>query len=166
MTYDQLIAAVAAALTPRVAAMQGTIEVAESLEEARKMLEAAPGRWRLILHWEGFGEHPEARMGMTVHQVATVIQAPRGLAHKPSPIAASPTGRPPFSSYIRTVSEWMTAMRFPNGTGADVAGFAPAGSLWLSTVPNFAAHALNWKLDAALPPFPETIPLEFPHLTP
>lgn len=165
MNYEQLTAAVAAALAPRVAAMAGVLEVAESLEEARKFLESAPGRWRLILHWEGFGEHPEARHGMVIHQVATVIQAPRGLAHKPSPIAASPTGRPAFSSYIRAVSDWLTAMRFPNGTGADSAGFAPAGSLWLATVPNFAAHALNWKLDAALPAFPETIPLVFPHLT-
>lgn len=145
--------------------MQGVLEVAESLEQARTFLDSAPRGWRLILHWEGFGEHPEARMGMTTHQVATVIQAPRGLGHKPSPIATSPTGRPAFSSYIRTVTDWLTAMRFPDGTGADVAGFAPAGSQWLATTPGFAAHVLNWKLDAALPAFDLTIPLTFPHLS-
>lgn len=165
MTYDQLIASMESALTPRVAALNGVLEVAESLEQARTFLESAPGRWRLILHWEGHGEHPEGRMGMTTHQVATVIQAPRGLAHKPSPIAPSATGRPAFSSYIRTVTEWITAMRFPDGTGADVAGFSPAGSQWLATAPGYAAHVLNWKLDAALPPYSTCIPLAFPHLS-
>lgn len=164
MTYEQLIAAMSTALAHRVAAMSGTLEVAESLEEAQKFLESAPGRWRLILHWEGFGEHENAREGMTSHQVATVIQAPRGLTHRPSPIEASPTGRPAFSAYIRTVMDWITAMRFPNGTGADVAGFAPTGSQWLTTTSGFAAHVLNWRLDAAIPPFAQHIPLTFPHL--
>lgn len=166
MEFDQLLSAVETALAPLVEAQGGVLEVAESLEEARVMLTAAPRRWRLILHWEGFGEHPEARHGMTVHQVATVIQAPRGLGHKPSPIAAPANQPKSFSYYVKLVNGWMTAMRFPDGTGADPAGFAPAGSQWIETVQHFSAHALSWKLDAALPPFGDTIPLVFPHLTP
>lgn len=165
MTYDQLINSLETALTARVTAAGGKLEVAESLEEARKFLDGAPNRWRLILHWEGYGEHSSAREGMTIHQVATVIQAPRGLGMKPSPVKQGPAGQQPFSHYISAVTAWMTAMRFPDGTGADSAGFAPAGSQWLQTQTGFAAHVLNWKLDAALPPFDLTIPLEFPHLT-
>lgn len=54
MTYDQLIASVAEALTPLVEETGGKVEVAESLEEAQAMLDKAPGNWKLILHWEGF----------------------------------------------------------------------------------------------------------------
>lgn len=165
MDYDQLMVAVETALAPRVAAAKGEVIVAESLDQARKFLEGAPKRWRVILHWEGYGEHPSARLGMVTHQVATVIQAPRGMPVKPSPIKAGPSGQVPFSHYIRDVTMWMTAMRFPDGTGADDAGFSPAGSLWLETLAGFAAHVLNWRLDAALPGYDLTIPLNFPHLT-
>jgi hypothetical protein len=166
MTYEQLMTAMKDALAPRVAAMSGSLEEAENPEAARAFLDSAPSRWRLILVWEGYGEHSEARMGMIVHNVATVIQAPRGLAKDRKPTTQSPSGSPAFSGYINAVNNWITAMRFPDGTEADVAGFAPAGSLWVPTVPSFAAHVLNWKLDAALPPFQETIALNFPHLTP
>lgn len=166
MTYDQLVNAVENALAPLAAAAGGRVIVAESLEEARKFLDAAPNRWRVILHWEGYAEHPEARNGMTSHQVATAIQAPRGLAHKPDVTKDKPSGAPAFSSYIAVVIGWMTALRFPNGTGADIAGFSLTGSQWLETQPGYAAHVLTWRLDAALPAFTTTIPLEFPHLNP
>lgn len=166
MTYDQLVNAVETALSPLAGASGGSVQVAESLEEARRFLAASPNRWRVIIHWEGYGEHAEARNGMTSHQLATVIQAPRGLVHKPDPTKAKPSGAPGFSAYIAAVTGWMTAMRFPNGTGADIAGFALAGSQWLETTAGFAAHVLNWRLDAALPAFTTTIPLVFPHLDP
>lgn len=166
MNYSQLITAVKGAISTRIAAEGGKVVVAESLEEAHAFLEAAPNGWRLILHWEGYGEHPEARMGMTVHQVATVIQAPRGLPRDKDPTKDKPGGAKGFHHYITTVSDWMCAMKFPNGTGADNAGFAPAGSQWLQTVPGFGAHVLNWKLNAALPPYTQNITLSFPHLNP
>lgn len=164
MTYPQLIQAVQSALAPLAAAEGGSVIVAESIEQARSFLDSAPNRWRVILHWEGFGDHDKAREGMTSHQVATVIQAPRGLDHSPDITRPQLDGTPGFSARIAAIVGWMGAMRFPNGTGADVAGFAMAGSQWLATVPNFAAHVINWKLDAALPPYEKTIPLVFPHL--
>lgn len=164
MTYAQLMTAVTAAARAEVGAQGGQVEMAESMEEVQAFMAASPRSWRLILHWEGLGEHPSARQGMVYHQVATVIQAPRGLMKSPSPLQASPTGTRPFSDYIDLATSFMVALRFPNGTGADSAGFAPAGSQWLETTPNFAAHVLNWKLTAALPPFTRTIPLVFPHL--
>jgi hypothetical protein len=160
MRYDALITATAAALAPLASATQGRVEVAESLEEARALLDLAPGRWRIVLHWEGYAEHPEARHGMVTHQIATVIQAPRGLAHKPNPTTPGRAG-PAFSTHIAAVMEWMTALRFPDGTGADTAGYAPAGSQWLASPRNLTTHVLSWKLDAALPPFSQTIPLSF-----
>lgn len=167
MTFDQLINAVTAALAPRVIAEGGVLEVAESLEQARSFLGSPPNRWRLILHWEGYGDHEAARQGMTSHQVATVIQQPRGLTHKPGENLTNPlpSGAMPLSWRLAQVVAWMMALRFPDGTGADSAGFALSGSQWLETVPTAAAHALNWRLDAALPAFAQTIPLSFPHLT-
>jgi hypothetical protein len=164
MTYNQLMNAVDDALTPRVAAANGQLILAESLEQARLLLESGPKRWRLILHWEGYGEHEKAREGMTRHQVATVIQAPRGLVKSPSPTKPGPGGQVPFSEYISLVVAWMSALRFPDGTGADDAGFSSAGSQWLQTLPAYSAHVLSWSLDAAVPPYEMTIPLVFPHL--
>lgn len=165
MTYAQLINAVEAALIPLAVAAGGKVVVAESVEEAQAFLGAKPNRWRIILHWEGFGEHPLARQGVTYHQVATVIQAPRGLVHDSGPTKTKPSGDPGFHHFIELVSSWMRALRFPDGTGADDAGFATAGSQWLPTVPGCAAHSINWQLEAAEPGYETTIPLVFPHLT-
>jgi hypothetical protein len=164
MTYDQLMNALDAALTPLVAATDGQLILAESQEQALIMLETGPRRWRLILLWEGYGEHEKAIMGMTRHKVSTVIQAPRGLVKSPSGTRPGPSGQEPFSTHISNVIAWMSALRFPDGTGADVNGFAPSGSLWVTTHPSYSAHVLNWSLDAALPGYPLTIPLTFPHL--
>ena len=169
MTYDQLLNSVATALAPRVGAAKGELVVVESLEAARGMLlAAAPNRWKLILHWQGYGDHAAARQGMTTHQVATVIQQPAGLLHRPGENLTKPlpSGDEPFSRRISQVIAWMMALRLPNGTGADSAGFAMSGSQWVESAAKSTAHVLNWKLDAALPGFPETIPLIFPHLTP
>lgn len=166
MNYTQLIDAVYTAVAPLAEANGGTVEIVETLAEARAALDTAPGRWRIILHWEGYGEHPEARLGMTFHQVATVVQTSRGLVHKPSPIAATPGGRPSIASLIEQVSLWMAALKFPNGTGADSAGFAKVGSQWLDSASGTAAHVFDWRLEAADPAFDENIVLSFPHLNP
>jgi hypothetical protein len=169
MTYPQLLNAVAAALTPRALANgKGTVEIAESLEQARGMLTAAPRSWRIILHWEGYADHPAARQGVTYHQVATVLQAPRGLVHKPGDHLTNPLpdGTPSFSTRMEQVSEWMRAMRFPQGTNADPSGFALANSQWLDTTAGFMAHAFSWQLEAAHPGFDTNIILQFPHLNP
>ena len=168
MTYSTLINAISTALRPLVTAAGGTLEQAETLEEAQKFLAAAPHRWRLILHWEGLSSHPDARLGMTSHQIATVVQQPRGLLHRPGENLTKPLpgGALPFSERLAQVMGWMAALKFPDGSGADDAGFSLESSQWLTTAPATAAHALNWKLDAALPPYPAFIPLIFPPLTP
>ena len=56
----------------------------------------------------------------------------------------------------------MTALKFPDGSGADDAGFSLESSQWQSTAPATTAMALNWKLDAALPAYTAYIPLVFP----
>lgn len=155
MTSATLLAAVAAALLPRVSADGGVQEVAASLEEAREYLLTAPARWRLILLWDGYGSHPAAREGMTSHQVTAVLQQARGLPAASAPKLLS------FADRIEQVSCWIRAMRFPDGTGADAAGFALADSRWLETHPSARAHALSFTLTAALPSFGETIPLTF-----
>jgi len=163
MTWSALINATAAALAPRVTAAGGTLEVAQSLAEARAFLEAAPNRWRLILHWEGFSGNAKARYGMTTHKVATVIQQRKTLAVKPGDALThtSPSGEPSIAERIQTVIEWMCAMQFPDGTSADVAGFVLSDSQWLETLPNFQAHAISWELDAAIPPYNQKIALTF-----
>lgn len=167
MNYAQLINAVEAALTPLVEAEGGKVEIAQSLERARTALGNGPGRWRVILHWEGYGDHEHARMGMTNHQIATVIQAPNGLAKNQSATKDRPDTTKAFSHYLECVSAWMRAMRFPNGTNADSAGFQLANSQWLDTVPTHNAHVIAWRLPAAHPEFlTQTIPLVFPHLNP
>lgn len=155
MTSSALLAAISTALASRVAAAQGGMEVAESLAEASDFLAAAPARWRLILLWEGYGSHAAAREGMTTHCVTAVVQQLRGLA------AARTPGLLSFADRLEQVSAWMRALRFPDGTGADSAGFSLSDSRWLETAKTARAHAITFSLIAALPPFPETIPLSF-----
>ena len=164
MTWSQLLNSVHAALLPRVTAAGGTLELAQSLAEARLFLEAAPNRFRIILHWEGFADHAKARLGMTTHQVATVIQQRKSLAIKPGDVLTrpGPAGEPPIGDRIEMLRKWMCSMMFPNGTGVDVAGFVLSGSQWLETLQGFQAHALSWHLDAAQDPYQEPINLVFP----
>lgn len=166
MNYAQLVNALETALAPLVVADGGELVVAQSLEKAHAYLTQAPNRWRLVLHWEGFAEHPLGREGMTTHQVATVLQQGADLIHRPGENLTKPlpSGALPFSTRIDRVIEWMGSLRFPNGTGADVAGFSMAGSQWLEAAPRTQAHVLNWRLDAALPPHTTNRPLVFPHL--
>ena len=165
MNYAQLVRAVKAALEPLATAEGGSVLAAATLEQARSFLKAAPRGWRIILHWEGYGGHPNAREGMTAHQIATVIQAPAGLDIDRDPTADKPGGAKGFHHYITLVDGWMRALRFPHGTGADIAGFQLGNSQWLESTPSHAAHVISWRLVAALPPFSAHIPLTFPHLT-
>ncbi len=157
MTSAALLTALRTALTPRVLAAGGLLETPASLPEARAFLAAAPRRWRLILLWEGYGSHPAAREGMTTHQISAVIQAPSGL---PAAAAAAPKLLA-YADLIELVSAWFRALRFPDGTGADSAGFSLDSSTWLEAAPGTQAHQLSFALPAALPPFDVTIPLQF-----
>jgi hypothetical protein len=168
VTFTALINSVAAALKPRAQQVGMDVEVALDLESAEAFLNAAPNRPRLILHWEGFGDHALSRQGMTIHQLATVIQMAKGLGHRPGTRLTNPGpyGQVPFSTRIEQVTGWMTGMRFPDGTQADWAGFSLAGSQWITTaVKTQQCHGFNWRLDAALPPPPEEILLQFDNLT-
>ena len=153
MTSAALITAIAAALLPRVVAAGGVLELAGSLEEARDFLAAAPARWRMVLLWEGYGSHPSAREGMTTHQITAVVQQIRGLRIDAAMKLLT------FADRIEQVSGWIRAVRLPDGTGADSAGFSLTDSRWLETVKTARAHALSFSLAAALPPFTEIIPL-------
>lgn len=151
MTSAVLLRATAAAILSRVTAAGGVLESAESLEEARDFLAAAPARWRIILLWEGYGAHAAAREGMTTHQVTAVVQQLRGL-----PAAAAPKLLS-FSDRIEQVSGWIRSLRFPDGAECDSAGFALSDSRWLETVKSTRAHALTFSLVAALPALTEII---------
>lgn len=153
MTSSAILTSVHAALAPLVVAADGVCEVVESMDEAAALLTGAPGRWRLILLWDGYGSHPAARQGMATHQVTTVIQQVRGLpaAAKPKLLA--------FADRIEQVSLWIRAMRFPDGAEVDSAGFALEDSRWLEASKSTRAHMLNFTLVAALPNFIYTIPL-------
>lgn len=162
MTFATLINAVSDALEERVTAAGGTLEIAESLEEAHAFLESAPKKWRLILHWEGYGPHDKSRLGMTHHQIATVIQQAKGLGQRGRTLTnVSPGGAIPFSERLAQVIGWMTAMRFPEGWNADEAGFSLENSQWVTAEPSTRGHVISWKLQAALPAYPLTIPLAF-----
>lgn len=163
MTFASLINAVAAALAPLASAEGMDVMIAESLEEAQAFLTAAPNRPRIILHWEGFGDHADAGRGMTTHQVATVLQQARGLGHKPGENLTTPLpgGALPFAARIEQLIGWMTAMRFPDGQNVDRNGFALSGSQWLTSAAGTRAHVFNWRLDAAHSGYSATIPLTF-----
>ena len=158
MTSSSLLAAVSHALTPRVIAAGGVCDVAESMDEAVVFLAAAPVRWRLVLLWDGYGSHAAARQGMTYHNVTAVVQQLRGL---PATGLATTAKLLAFSDRIEIVSAWMRALRFPDGQEADAAGFSLLDSRWLQTVDKARAHSLSFQIQAALPDFSETIPLEF-----
>lgn len=164
MDHTELLTAVANALRPLIEAQGGVLEVCETPDEAEAFFEAAPHRWRVVLHWRGYGEHEAAREGMTTHQLTTTVQQRRGLVHRPGQHAAGellPSGELPFSARIGLVSGWMRAMRLPDAANADHAGFSLSSSGWDFTGSRtpFHSHTFLWSLVAAHDSYNLTIPL-------
>lgn len=166
MTYDQLMRAIHSALAAELRPHGGEAQLAQSFDTAAEYLKHAPARWRVVVFWTGFGDHEAAREGMTNHQVTALVQARKSMA-----FAATPHTRPEpmsgimsFAERIALVSAIFRAFRLPDGTGADPAGFALTGSDWIDAGAEHDAHALQFALAAAHPPFPAHIALDFPHL--
>lgn len=159
----ELLLGLAAYLTPLVTAAGGKLQVAKSLEHAHKMLNEGPQGWSLILHYEGVSPHPNSRDGMAYRRVATVIQQEEGLKiRKGDALFDSLAGGPPMLARTEQVSEWMRALKFPDGLDADCAGFSLEEEDWVESKPQTLAMSLSWQLEVALPHFSQSATFVIP----
>lgn len=162
LAADAILRKVEDALRPLLTAAGGILDTASDAGHALELLATAPPAWRVILGWPGWGEHPQAREGMAVVRVFAIVQGPSGLhvrrgeqTHRGTP--ADPV---PLMERIETVSGWIRALRFPDGSGIDRAGFALAGSAWIDLDGvHTKQHQLDFEAVAALPPAGQVIPV-------
>ncbi len=150
-------------LAPLIQAEGGVLDVATDLEHALEMLASAPKRFRVVLVWDGYGSHPQNREGMAATRFTTFIHANIGLSHNAGSkiYRESVEGDKPFTARLEQLSEWVRALRWPDGADIDHAGMVLEDSDWvLNTPKNTKAHSLNWSLAQALTPHPTTIPID------
>jgi hypothetical protein len=152
-----------------VTGLGGVLDVATDPDHALELLQTTPARWRAILGWPGYGDHPEALHGVATERVYVIVQAAKGLPMRAGDLLHR-EGRmgEPLMGLIESVSKWMRAMRFPAGSGHDPKGFALTGSAWLSDIEGVETkqHQLDFSVVCALPVHPTSIVVSTPSLTP
>jgi hypothetical protein len=157
------------ALTPFVTADGGVIDVATDIAHAMQILATAPAKYRVVLVWDGYGSHKDARHGVASHRINTILHVNLGLAKSPGDkiYKTSIAGQPSFIWRMERLSQLMRSMRWPDGTGVDHAGLALQDSDWVQDTPaNTTAHVFNWSLDQALESWPSLIVIPTLDLTP
>ncbi len=161
-TPNQLLLAVSAALTAPVAALGGNVELAASPEHALQMLTVSPPKFRCILVWPGYANHPASNVGMGTDQMEIVLQFANGLHVNPAQNAmlSRPNGRSPQLTIIDAVRRMVCALRLPVDAGCDPHGYTLVNSQWL-TIENIATeqHQLTFTLERALPGAETIIPV-------
>ena len=165
-TPESLLQNIEDALSPLVAGIKGKLDVAEDLDRAMSRLANAPKHWRMILLWNGYGDHDQARNGMNSHLFTVIIHQNLGMSRvvgKPVHRAGHGNDTQSFMDLLKQVSGWMRALRWPNGHNVVCEGMALNDSQWVSDVPKVSrAHALNFSLDAALEDLPDLIVIPAP----
>jgi hypothetical protein len=156
--FDGLLRGMRDALAVLAGPMGGVVDIAIDPQDAMEILAVAPARWRIVLGWAGYGTHPDARIGMAVTKVYTVVQRAIGMqADRAADIYAAEGTQavPTMAILIESVSAWVRAMRLPVNRNADAAGFSLSGSSWL-VLPEgnnrCRQHQLDFDLVHALAP--------------
>lgn len=166
---DAFLRAMEDTLRGLVTGLGGVLDVATDPDHALELLQTTPARWRAILGWPGYGDHPEALHGVATERVYVIVQAAKGLPMRAGDLLHR-EGRmgEPLMGLIESVSKWMRAMRFPAGSGHDPKGFALTGSAWLSDIEGVETkqHQLDFSVVCALPVHPTSIVVSTPSLTP
>lgn len=154
------------ALKPLIEAEKGQLNIATDVDDALQLLVTAPNRFRVVLTWDGFGDHPEAINGVNQMRFLVIVQQARGMSKDPSDSLhrqAHQVGEPPFLDRLEQVSGWFRALRFP-GRNCSCEGLALTDSNWVGDAPaKTRAHALTFSLVVAHPPLPPAISLPNPN---
>lgn len=156
---------VESALKPLIEGEKGELNIATDVGHAMEILATAPNRWRVVMTWEGYGDHPASKSGMAQSNFLVVLHHNPGLAKDPAKslhTEAHSTGEPSFLDRLEQVSALMRALRFP-GRNMDCDGFALTDSQWVADTPgNTRAHALTLSIQTALPAISQTILIPAP----
>lgn len=158
-TADEFLRSLEDTLRPLVTEAQGVLDVATDPGHALEILSAAPSGWRAVLLWPGYGEHPEATLGMGAQRISIIIQAAKGLPVRPGDLLHRKTPLcQPLMALIENVSMWVRAMRFPGDAYFDAKGFALTGSAWFELEDlDTRQHQLDFTIACALPSQAATI---------
>lgn len=166
---DTFLVAIEDTLAPLITSLGGVLDVATDPDHALEILQTAPARFRVILGWPGYGDHPEALHGIATERIYLIIQAAKGLPMRAGNILHRDRRMgEPLMGLIEQASKWMRAMRFPNGSGFDHKGFALTGSAWLADIEGVETkqHQLDFSVVCALPAHPSVIPIASPNIQP
>lgn len=153
------------ALRPRIEAKGGNLDMASDLGHALEMLSTKVRGWRVIINFEGYGDHELADDGMNTCRFQIFLHANKGLATPVgNAIHRDQNGTDSFLSRIEFVSQLLRALRWPNGHNVACKGMAVADSQWIIDAPDHTrAHVLNASLVIALEQNIEVIDISNPN---
>ena len=162
LSAAELLRAVEETLRPLAAELDGELHVATTPDHLVEILTVAPTRWRMIIGWPGYGDHPDALLGMGAHRIYAMIQVAEGLTlDKADVLHRGRVGLPmSMMDLIETVSKWFRALRFPSGYHLDPKGFAQEDSQWVEVEGlTTLQHQLDFVIHAALASHGQSIPV-------
>ncbi|MCC6915671.1 MAG: hypothetical protein IT566_18380 [Rhodospirillaceae bacterium] len=113
MTSALLLRLTEDALAPLIADEGGTLTVGTDPAHVMGLLSNGPGKWRVILLWEGATAIPDTRGSAARGRVAVILQQARGLSVKPgNDTHRTRAGDMPILDRSEQVAAWVRSLRY------------------------------------------------------
>lgn len=153
MDASTILNAVESALAAQVAANDGVLTIAETLEDALEMLAVAPGQWRAVITMDGDeGAEDINPAGLVVGTLLAYIQAPKGLERpRRSLTHAARNGTPSFFTRRDWLIRKIRGLSLVHQEISNL-GFIYRGAQWLKVenTPLYRAMMCRFELTYAL----------------
>jgi hypothetical protein len=136
--------------------IENALDVVSGLDAGLALLNTTPKRWRVALFCEGYGSHPEARLGVSTVRFTTIVHMKTGMERDrgSSFYKDHVDGSPSFLSRLELVSGWMRSLRWADGCNVECSGLSLEGSERVQDMPTGStAESLEFVLTLGLPEF-------------
>jgi len=154
MDASTILNAIDDALAPQIAANDGSLAIAETLEDALEMLQLAPSRWRVVLTIDGDAPTENVNpAGLVTSVLVAYVQAPKGF-ERPRRSLSRANARDATPAFFTRRDWFIRKMRglVLSHAEIDFQGLNYKGSSWLKVenLPAFRTMTLNFELTYAL----------------
>lgn len=154
MDASTILNAIDDALSPQVAANDGSLVIADTLEDALEMLQLAPQKWRVVLTIDGDQANEDVNpAGVVTSTLVAHVQAPKGF-ERPRRSLARANARDATPSFFTRRDWFIRKLRGLTLSHAEIdfQGINYKSSTWLKVdnLPAFRTMALSFELTYAL----------------
>jgi hypothetical protein len=141
-------------LAPYLATLGGLLSIARDPWEVQELLAEAPGRFRVILAWDGEDTLGDHRSGIVAHKFKAIVSHNRGLALiKGTNLSLNRATDAPLMTLANQVRDRMRTMAFQNNPTSILLQYQGADLVKVDTQTQslqLDAYELRWRFPAAI----------------